>query len=87
MLRELEFDIQFETANNFLDRYQQLFFLDQEKAAQKSQVKEVLSMSRYLCRYSLRSVDFLDYLPSQIAAASLMIALNSVKDCSETDFS
>lgn len=41
-------------------------------------------MSRYLCRFASRSVDFLDYLPSQIAAASFMLSLNSIRSEPQT---
>ena len=39
--------------------------------------KDVCDMAKYLCRYCLRNTAFLDFLPSQIAAACFLLALNA----------
>jgi len=46
---------------------------------------DVCSMARYLCRFSLRFSVFLDYRPSQIASACLMLALNALGQKSELE--
>lgn len=86
ILTQLEFDIQIETVNNFMDRYCQLFYFDealfktpQSPSEYRTTTQEVVGLSRYLCKYAIRSTAFLEFLPSHIAAASVMLALNSVK--------
>lgn len=92
ILTRLDFGIHLETPDNFLDRYSQLFHLDRGlftghaiPSEHQRVALEVASLSRYLCRFALRSAEFLDFLPSQIAAAAFMLSLNSIKSEKLTD--
>ena len=66
----LDFDLQSETSLNFVERYSQLFLLDEglflyvkernnleqseETLMQSNFSREVCAMAKYLCRYCLR---------------------------------
>lgn len=92
ILTTLDFDIQFETPNNFLDRYIQLLKLDEGLFGEPFLASEfqrvartVAGVGRFLCKLALRSVDFLNFMPSQIAAAAALLALNAVDKSPATD--
>ena len=71
----LNFDIQHTGPLPFLERYLRIYNLDQIRRADKH-IAQLQKLSRRYCRYMQRESDFLDFRPSQIAAASLMLALN-----------
>ena len=81
VLLELDFELQSETSLTFMERYIQLFYLDQglfpnEKSIRMTASEEVCSLARNLCRLSLRYTPFLVIKPSRLAAACLLLALN-----------
>ena len=72
IIRALEFSIHFTSIVPFLERYQLILGIhnDDEESAQ------IGDMASKLCRFMQRDEQFLRYRPSQIAAASLILALN-----------
>ena len=75
ILVSLNFDLQYSGPLPFLDRYLRIYNLDQVKGSERH-ISQLQKLSRRYCRYMQRESKFLDYRPSQIAAASLMLALN-----------
>ena len=84
ILTTLDFNLQSETSINFLERFCQLYRFDDglyrgdARTLQAKFSKDVCAMGRYLCRCALRFSIFLDYKPSQVAAACFILALNTV---------
>ena len=89
MLITLEFNLQSETSLNFIERFCQLYLVDdglrtengdsyKAESAQKMFSHELCSMAKYLSRYCLRESIFLDFKPSQVAAACFLLALNAI---------
>ena len=72
IIRALEFSMHFVSTVPFLERYQLLLGIhnDEEETAQ------IGDMASKLCRFMQRDEQFLRYRPSQLAAASLILALN-----------
>lgn len=58
----------------FLERFQRIFCLDQENV--DHDFKQVGFTARQFCKYMQRYGQFLDWKPSQIAAAAFMLSLN-----------
>ena len=58
----------------FLERFQRLLHLHREGADPLS--KQVGFSARQFCRYTQRGEEFLDFKPSAIAAACLLLAFN-----------
>ena len=80
ILTTLDFNLQSETSINFLERFCQLYNFDDglQKTVQAKFSMDVCAMGRYLCRCALRFSTFLDYKPSQVAAACFTLALNTM---------
>ena len=84
ILTSLDFNLQSETSLNFLERFCQLYRFDDGlyrgdvSTLQAKFSKDVCAMSRYLCRCALKLSTFLDYKPSQVAAACFILALNTL---------
>lgn len=83
ILNELEFDLQSETSINFVERFCQLFYLDEglfpaQSASESSTfAQEVCRIARTLSRYALSETLFLQFRPSQVAAAAVLLALSA----------
>ena len=80
VLNILEWDLNCVSPISFLERYQRIFDLDKENDNQYSKLIGVLS--RRILRHIVLNASFLKYRPSQIAAASIMLAINM----SQSDF-
>ena len=78
ILTRLQFDLKYCSPIFFLERFQRLFGLDVEQ--KDSLASMVGCMSRNMCLLMLREAHFLNYKPSQIASASIMLALNLVNN-------
>ena len=59
-------------------KVQEANYQDEELSETRKFNLDVCSMARYLCKFTLRFSVFLDFKPSQIAAACLMLALNAL---------
>lgn len=57
----------------FLERYQRLLGIDDEKGSHD--FKQVGFTARQFCKYMQRFAQFLEYKPSQIAAAAIVLAV------------
>ena len=68
ILNLLQFDLTFDSPLFFLDRYLHLFGLDMENSA-------VANTAHSLCQFMQREAHFLRYKPSQMASASLIMAI------------
>ena len=73
ILKELGFGIRYISPVNFLERFQRIFHMDLEESDIKA--KEIGELSRRLCRFMIFSSSFLQYKPSQIAAASFLLGI------------
>ena len=69
----LQFSIHCAGPIPFLERYQRLFGLDQEK--EDHDFKQVGFTARQFCKYMQRYGQFLNWKPSQIAAAALILSI------------
>ena len=84
ILTTLDFNLQSETSINFLERFCQLYRFDEglyrgsDMTVKAKFSKDVCAMGRYLCRCALKFSTFLDFKPSQVAAACFILALNTV---------
>lgn len=74
ILLALEFDLQSVTPLLFLERFIRVFGLDQSALGSEGQQIECLALQ--YCMFSQRYPRFLDLLPSQVAAASILAAIN-----------
>ena len=77
IIRTLDFDLHYTSPLTFLERYQRLFELDRIVEDRISGVID--EIARLLIRSLLRSRTYLSLKPSQIAAASLTLAVNVSK--------
>ena len=58
----------------FLERFQMIYGF--EKMESDINSKQIGDLSRKLCRFMQRDEQFLNFRPSQIAAASILLAVN-----------
>ena len=72
ILIQLQFDVDYTSPIFFLERYQRLFGLDQEQS--DSTIGAIGAAARNLCQMTQREVAYLSLKPSQVAAASLLMA-------------
>ena len=70
----LDFDLQYIGPMPFLERFQRIYNLDLVKREQEAFALDYLA--RNFCRSMLRSRQYLNFKPSQMAAASLILAIN-----------
>ena len=75
ILLSLQFDIKFVSPIPFLERFQRIFDFDREEANYGSW--KVGSMARDFCYFMQREAKFLQFRPSQIAAASIVLAVKT----------
>ena len=78
IIKALEFDLTWPTPLHFLERYQRLFNLDDIQKDKHAFLIE--SSALYLIRFMQKEAKFLQFKPSQIAAAAFMLALNANVD-------
>lgn len=90
MLTELEFDIQTENSLEFLHRYLQLFRVDEGVVTGHAESvrsagtrafalhASLSETAKFLCKVAQRHAEFLSFKPSQVGAAALTLAMNSV---------
>ena len=85
ILRTLDFDVHTETSITFLERFCQLLIFDEGLCGaanghrrQTGFAAEVCQIARNLCRQSLHRAEFLQVRPSQVGAACLLLAINSL---------
>ena len=74
IIRMLDFDLHYAGPIPFLERFQRIYNLDQTKRDREAFALNYLA--RNFCRSMLRSRHYLNLKPSQIAAASLILAIN-----------
>ena len=86
---QLDFDIQSQCSISFLERFCQLFLIDdglfarsetegKAPSAESTFNQDVCRQATELCLQAQRSTKFLSFKPAEIAAASLMISLNAL---------
>ena len=75
VLNALEFDLQFVSPLLFLDRYQRIFGLDLE--GEDTASEKVGGLARDFCLFMQREASFLEYRPSQVAAAALILGVRT----------
>jgi len=75
ILTSLEFSLQWVSPITFLERLQRVFGLDQEEADEASSY--VGNLARKFCLKMQKDASFLQYKPSQMAAASLTLAVRT----------
>ena len=73
ILNALQFSLHFAGPMPFLERYQRLLGIDGEKG--DHDLKQVGFTARQFCKYMQRFAQFLEYKPSQIAAAAIVLAM------------
>lgn len=74
IIRMLDFDLQWCTPLPFLERYQRILKLDQEKS---NGINLKIGFSaRKLLRHMMHKSQFLQYRPSQIAATAILVAID-----------
>ena len=73
ILNALQFSLHFAGPMPFLERYQRLLGIDGEKGSHD--YKQVGFTARQFCKYMQRFAQFLEYKPSQIAAAAIVLAV------------
>ena len=74
ILIALQFSIHYTGPIPFIDRFQRILNLDQEKA--DHDFKQVGFTARQFCKYMQRYGEFLDWKPSHLAAAATILAIN-----------
>ena len=72
ILKSLKFDIRYDSPLFFLERLIHIFELDVMYGKDFSRIEE---WARKFCRHTLSSAEFLDFLPSQVSAGSLLMAI------------
>lgn len=75
VVRTLDFDFNLVTPLHFLERFQRLFGLDQVEQDKHAYLIDASAI--YLLRFMMRDSAFLEFRPSQIAAAAIMLAINA----------
>lgn len=75
VLRSLGFAVHHVSAIQFLERYFRIYGIDQARKTDKSSI-QLQKLARQYCRYMQRDSFFLNYRPSQIAASSMLFAIN-----------
>ena len=81
ILTLLEFDLKYNSPIFFLGRYLHLFGIDEDQT--DSALSSVGIMAHKVCQLLQREPEFLRFKPSQVAAASLMYAINIVNKRAE----
>ena len=76
ILTQLQFNMTFDSPLFFLDRYLHLFGLDMENSA-------VSNTAHSLCQFMQRESHFLRYKPSEMASASLILAIYMINKKSD----
>jgi hypothetical protein len=66
----------FPTQMSFLDRYLRIYGLDKQ-VKEKKYARTIRDATRYLCRFMIRDSNFLKFKASQMAAVSLIAAMNA----------
>lgn len=74
IIKELNFRMHFAGPIPFLQRFQRYFNIDQERGNQGA--KQVGFAARQFCRFMMRKSEFLNFKPSQQAAAAFALAIN-----------
>ena len=74
IINELDFDMHFPFPTLFLERYQRIFGIDNYRTSREA--KLVNQLARDYCKIFLKESMYLMVKPSQVAAASLMLAMN-----------
>ena len=74
ILRALNFELLYVSPITFLGRFLRIFGLDDEK--ENKNAKQITNLSKQFCIFMQQESFFLDYMPSQIAAASLLFSVN-----------
>jgi cyclin B len=74
ILKTLKFSLHYVGPIPFIERFQRLFGLDQE--AQDHDFKQVGFTARQFCKYMQRYGQFLQWKPSQLAAAAFILSIN-----------
>lgn len=74
IIRMMDFDLQFHTPLSFLERYQRILQLDQEKTSTLN--LKIGYSARKLLRHMMHKSQFLTYRPSQIAATAILVAID-----------
>jgi len=72
ILIELEFSLHFISPLVFLDRFERIFGVDENK----EENRQIRSFGRHMCLFTQRDDQFLNFKPSQLAAACLILAVN-----------
>ena len=79
VLRTLTFSCHHVSAIPFLERFLRIFGID--SGQNNKHASQIRTIAKQYCRFMQREAHFLNYRPSQIAAASLLLAINiSVSD-------
>ena len=78
IVRSLQFSLQWVSPIAFLERFQRVFQLDREDKDEASFF--VGELARDYCLVMLRNADFLQFRPSQIAAAAITMAIRTHYD-------
>lgn len=73
IIKELDFDLRYVTPVPFLERFFRMYGLEDRNSATSTHIR---NLSHEYCRFMLRDSQFLDYKPSQLAAAALVFAIN-----------
>lgn len=76
IIKALQFNLMLPTQMGFLDRYLRIFGMDKQVREQKY-ARTIRDATQYLCRYMIRDSSFLIYKPCQMAAVSLLAAMNA----------
>ena len=74
IIRMMDFDLQYHTPLSFLERYQRILQLDQEKDSTLN--LKIGYSARKLLRHMMHKSQFLAYRPSQIAATAILVAID-----------
>lgn len=73
ILHELNFSIRFIPSIHFLERFQRIFAIHKSDPTAKT----IRNLARNFCRFMLLSSSFLQYKPSQMAAASILLGIET----------
>ena len=76
MIKALQFNLMYPTQSGFLDRYLRIFSLDR-LVKEKKYARTVRDATKYLLRFMIRDSSFLKFRASQMAAVSLLVAMNA----------
>ena len=74
IVKMLDFSLRHVSSIHFLERFTRLFGIDQERNDKRA--RQVANLARDYCKCMQREALFLDFRPSQNAAASLLLAIN-----------